>query len=55
MADVTAHLQTALASLDQLSIRPDEPATGHQFIQLDLASHAIHNALINIEECNERS
>ncbi len=54
MADATAHLQTALASLDRLSIRPDERATGHRFIELDLASRAIHYALINLEEWNEQ-
>ena len=54
MADATAHLQTALASLDRPSIRPDDPASGHQFIQLHLASHAIHNTLINLEESNQR-
>jgi hypothetical protein len=35
-------------------MRPDGPASGNRFIQLDLAIHAIHNALINLEEWSER-
>lgn len=53
MAEATAHLVTALTLLDRLAICPHEPAFGHRFIQLDVASHAIHSALINLEGWNE--
>jgi len=50
LALVSTHLIRALASLDRASEASTDALSGQRFVQFDVASRAIHCALVTLDE-----